>query len=140
MCYTIPTMTTFQMSATNQSRPKRLHKMSRKQRHAMGLPSDSEAKSGSSDSSVSEPEEVEDSEQEDEGPPTANTSQVPLPTPTLLHFQSTISMASQLSVSGSTAKVDNSDDKRSKFDEHFKTATSTDEEVLSQLFLFYCSS
>jgi hypothetical protein len=70
----------------------------------MGLPSDSE--SHTSDS---------------ERPPTANASQDPLPTPAQPRSQSTTS----------TAKSDDSDDKHSKFDERFQTATSTDEDVLS---------
>ena len=43
---------------------------------------------------------------------------------------------SQVSVSGGTAKADDLEDKHSKFDECFKTATSTDEEVLRKLFGF----
>lgn len=102
----------------------------------MGLPSDSESDSDSSGSSVSEPGDGEDTEQEDEGPATADTSQVSLPASTVPRSQSTASIVSQVSVSGGTAKADDSEDKRSKFDERFKTATSTDEEVLSKLFGF----
>jgi len=112
--------------------------MSKKQRLLMGLPSDSEGESDSSGSSVSEPEEAEDSEQ-DEGLATANASQVSLPAPTLPRSQSTASIVSEsnLSVSGGPAQADNVEDKLSKFDKRFKTATSTDEEVLSKLFRFF---
>ena len=135
-----PVLTTFQMSTTYKSRLKRVRKMSKKQRLIMGLPSDSEGESDSSSSSVPEPKEGEDSKQEDKGSATANTSQVSLPAPTLLHSQSTASIVSNLSVSGGPAKADDSEDKLSKFDKHFKTATSTDEEVLSQLFVSFLFS
>jgi len=93
----------------------------------MGLPSDSESDhSPTSDS--------EDSEEQEEGPPTANASQGSLPTPALPRSQLTTSIISQVSAPGAAAQADNSEDKRSKFDEQFKTATSTDEEVLSMLF------
>ena len=93
----------------------------------MGLPSDSESNhSPNSDS--------EESEEEEEGPPTANTSQVSVPTPALHRTQSTTSVVSQLSAPESTAKADELEDKLSKFDERFKTATSTNEEVLSMFF------
>ena len=105
----------------------------------MGLPSASESESDSSGSSISESNEGhgEDIEQEDEGPATANASLVSLPGPTLPRSQSTASIVSNLSVSGSPAKADNSEDKLSKFDKRFKTATSTDEEVLGKLFRFF---
>jgi hypothetical protein len=103
----------------------------------MGLPSASESESNSSGSSVSESEGGEDHEQEDEVPTTANPTQVSLPAPTLPRSQSTASIVSNLSVSGGPAKADNSEDKLSKFDKRFKTATSTDEEVLSKLFRFF---
>jgi len=110
--------------------------MSKKQRLLMGLPSESEGESNSSGSSTSESEEGEASEQ-DNGPAMANASQVSLPAPTLPRSQSTASIVSNLSVSGGPAKADDSEDKLSKFDKRFKTATSTDEEVLSKLFRFF---
>lgn len=118
----------FQMSTSDQSRPKRKRRMSKKQKRALGLATDTESDSDS-DPSVSESSEEEDHEQEDEGPPTNP--------PALPRSESTMSIVSQLSVSASTTKAVDSEDKRSKFDERFKTATSTDEEVLSKLFFFY---
>lgn len=131
-------------------RPKRLRKMSKKQKRALGLPSDSE----SDPSSSSGVEEEQDSEEEGR-PPTANTSQTLLTlsgsqsttsivpessVPSVLaRSQSTASIVSQLSTSG-TAIADESGEKQSKFDERFQTATSTDEDVLSMLFFFQCSS
>lgn len=111
--------------------------MSKKQRLLMGLPSASESESDSSGSSVSESDKGEDREQEDDEPATANASLVSLPAPTLPRSQSTASIVSNVSVSGGPAKADDSEDKLSKFDKRFKTATSTDEEVLSKLFRFF---
>ena len=111
--------------------------MSKKQRLLMGLPSASESASDCSGSSVSESDKGEDREQENKGPATANASPVSLPASTLPRSQSTASIVSNLSVSGGPAKADDSEDKLSKFDKRFKTATSTDEEVLSKLFRFF---
>jgi hypothetical protein len=134
------------MSGAVPSRPKRLHKMSKKQKHIMGLPSDSDADPSSHSDSDSEESE------EDGVPLTANTSRLSPPSlappcsrsttaapdllsPSVLHHsQSTISIASQSSVpDGGSAKADESGEKYSKFDERFHTATSTDEEVLGVL-------
>jgi len=65
---------------------------------------------------------------------TVNAAQVSLPTSTLPRSHSSASIVSQVSVSGGTSKADDPEDKRGKFDERFKTATSTDEEVLSKSF------
>ena len=97
----------------------------------MGLSSDTESDLASSNS---EPEEREDNEQEDKGFPVENPSQASLHAPTLPRSQSTASIVSQLSVSSSSAKADDSEDKCSKFDECFKTAMSTDKEVLSKCY------
>jgi len=120
-------------------RPKRLCKMSKKQKRTLGLPLDSE----SDPSSSSGAEEEQDSEEEGR-PPTVNASQTSLTlsssqsttsivpessVPSVLACsQSTTSIVSQLSTPGSgTAIADESGEKQSKFDEQFQTATSTDD-------------
>lgn len=135
-------LTAFQMPTEEQGRPKRARKMSRKQKRALGLASDSESDS----SSIHEDIPGGDSEEEEEGldsgeddrPPTDNTSQVTVNTPalTLPHSQSTTSIISQVPASRSTSQADDMEDKRTKFDERFQTATSTDEEVLRMSLIF----
>jgi hypothetical protein len=111
--------------STTEPRPKRARKMSRRQRRALNLPSDPSA-SGSSSSG-------------DEGSLDGSVPSTPAPTApsilqpaTLERSQSTASLASQPSVPAIGAKAD--DERRSKFDKRYKTATSTDDEVLSSSF------
>ena len=55
---------------------------------------------------------------------------------TLPCSQSTMSVVSQVPASGSTSQVDDAEEKCTKFDEQFQTATSTDEEVLYMSLVF----
>lgn len=127
------------MSTEEQGRPKRARKMSRKQKRALGLRSDSSSDSSSIHEGIPEDEEEEgpDSGDDDE-PPTASASQVAVNTiaSTLPRSQSTMSVVSQVPASGSTSQVDDAEEKRTKFDERFQTATSTDEEVLRMSLVF----
>jgi len=102
--------------------------MSRRQRRALNLPSDP------SDSSTSGDEGGLDG-----SVPSASVPSTPAPTtPSILQpaalerSQSTASLASQPSVTAIGAKAD--DERRGKFDKRYKTATSTDDEVLSSSF------
>jgi hypothetical protein len=114
--------------STAEPRPKRSRKMSRRQCHALGLPSDGSGSSSSSDEGGSEG-----------SVPSASVPSIPAPTaPSILQpaalerSQSTASLASQPSVPEIGAKAD--DERRSKFDKRYKTATSMDDEVLSPSF------
>ena len=133
-------LTAFQMFTEEQGRPKRARKMSRKQKHALGLRSDSESDSLPIHGGI--PEDDDDEEGPDSGddnePPTASASQVAVNTiaSTLPCSQSTMSVVSQVLASGSTSQVDDAEEKRTKFDERFQTATSTDEEVLRMSLVF----
>lgn len=115
--------------------------MSRKQKRALGLRSDSESDSSSIHEGIPDDDEDEkegpDSGDDDE-PPTASASQVAVNTvaSTLPRSQSTMSVVSQVPASGSTSQVDDAEEKRTKFDERFQTATSTDEEVLCMSLVF----
>ncbi|KAF8958795.1 hypothetical protein BDZ97DRAFT_1923411 [Flammula alnicola] len=105
---------------------KRIRKMSKRKRRALDLPSDSAA--GSSSSGGEESDEVEDGDQ-----PESSVSEVTslmLQPPALHRSQSSASLASQHSVTVSSTKTD--DQRHAKFDERYKTATSSDKDVLKK--------
>jgi len=109
-------------------RSKRLRKMSKKQKRAMGLPSASESDSSS----------TSNNSEDDHRPPTGAASQSAGHTTvsTLQRSQSTASVISLASAPGNTPQVDDTEEKRTKFDERFRTATSSDEEVLRKFLAF----
>ena len=127
------------MSTADEGRPKRVRKMSKKQRRALGLPSESEE----SDSESSEDDSTEADNSEEDAPVTVHMPASTLPQShtsvhtmgsTLPRSQSTTSVVSH--VSAPVRQVDDTEEKRTKFNERFKTATSTDEEVLRSLLSF----
>ena len=130
-------LTAFQMSTEEQGQPKQAYKMSRKQKRALGLCSDSSLIHEGIPDNDEEEEEGPNSGDDDE-PPTANASQVAVNTValTLPCSQSTMSVASQVLVSGSTFQVNNTEEKHTKFNKWFQTATSTNEEVLHMSLVF----
>ena len=114
--------------STAEPRPKRARKMSRRQCHALNLPSDPSDSSSSGDEGDLDGSVL-----------SASVPSTPAPmTPSILQpaalerSQSTTSLASQPSVPAIGAKAD--DERCCKFDKRYKTATSTDDEVLSSSF------
>jgi len=114
--------------STTEPRPKRARKMSRRQREALNIPSDNSGSLSSSDEGSL-----------DGSVPSASVPSTSAPTASFIlqpaaleRSQSTASLASQPSVPAFGAKAD--DERRSKFDKRYKTATSTDDEVLSSFF------
>ena len=119
------------------SRPKRNRKPSNRLRRAQGLATDS-----SSDfdkfTAAQKPDHDEDDNNEDDNnihdpapssvisSPVRSTSSIPVP----LYLQHTLSTASLASTTGTLAVEDQNDGRRPKFDEHFKTATLMEKEVL----------
>ena len=135
-------LTSYQMSTLNEGRSKQIRKMSKKQRCALGLASESESNS-ESHSESSEDDSMEADKSEEDTPVTVHTPASTLPQShtsvhamglTLPHSQSTTSVVSH--VSAPICQVNDTEEKHAKFNERFKTATSTDKEVLCSLLSF----
>ena len=135
------------MSAV-EPRSTRIRRMSSKKRRAMGLPSDnertSEQRQQDNDDDDIDSENEDDNKVDTDTPSAAQrsvaSSAPPVPlTPVLLmpevqsleRSQSTASLASQVSSTASFSMTAE-EARRTKFDAHFNTATSTNEEVLGE--------
>jgi len=126
-----------------ESRPKCNWKPSNRFRRAQGLATDSESDFDEFTAAQKPDHDEDDKNNEDDNnihdpassvisSPVRSTSSIPVP----LYLQCTLSTASLASTTGTLAVEDRNDGRRPKFDERFKTATLTEEEVLRMFSLF----